>query len=165
MLPFRDMHSDLIEAVITPRFVPTCTTKLMTGLGKLASETGAPVQSHISESIDAVAFSTHLHPEVSCQLQIVWPSKVFVVCLLTGSDGQINLQNWRPREHAGNIDKSGHLCLSPFDQAFVSQLCVEQAVEAHVKRMCCSSKKATTCPSHDPSTRIVNPFALGSIVA
>lgn len=59
----RDLKSTLVEPVITPRFVPTCTPELLQGLGQIAAETGAPVQSHISESLDEVAFATHLHPE------------------------------------------------------------------------------------------------------
>jgi guanine deaminase len=40
----------LIEPVITPRFIPACTDELLTGLGKLAGETGCAVQTHCSES-------------------------------------------------------------------------------------------------------------------
>lgn len=36
--------------VITPRFIPSCTTELLSGLGKLARETGCHVQTHCSES-------------------------------------------------------------------------------------------------------------------
>ena len=40
----------LIEPVITPRFIPSCTNELLEGLGKLARETGCAVQTHCSES-------------------------------------------------------------------------------------------------------------------
>lgn len=40
----------LVEPVITPRFIPACTDKALEGLGRLAAETGAPVQTHCSES-------------------------------------------------------------------------------------------------------------------
>ena len=50
--------------MLTPRFVPSCTVELLKGLGDLAAETGAAVQSHISESLDEVAFAKALHPEV-----------------------------------------------------------------------------------------------------
>ncbi len=39
-----------IHAVITPRFIPACSDKLLRGLGALAAETGCPVQTHCSES-------------------------------------------------------------------------------------------------------------------
>ncbi len=41
---------DLIEPVITPRFIPACTDELLQGLGDLASETGCAIQTHCSES-------------------------------------------------------------------------------------------------------------------
>ena len=40
----------LIEAVITPRFIPACSDELLTGLGALAAESGCPIQTHCSES-------------------------------------------------------------------------------------------------------------------
>lgn len=40
----------LIEPVITPRFIPACTDELLTGLGRLALDTGCAVQTHCSES-------------------------------------------------------------------------------------------------------------------
>ena len=36
--------------VITPRFIPSCTDEALAGLGRLAAETGAHVQTHCSES-------------------------------------------------------------------------------------------------------------------
>ena len=57
------MKNSLLEPVITPRFVPTCTLELMAELGRLAAEHDVVVQSHISESLDEVAFVAHLHPE------------------------------------------------------------------------------------------------------
>ena len=43
-------ESGLILPVITPRFIPSCTDELLTGLGQLARETGCHVQTHCSES-------------------------------------------------------------------------------------------------------------------
>ena len=40
----------LILPVITPRFIPACTDKLLEALGRLARETGCHVQTHCSES-------------------------------------------------------------------------------------------------------------------
>jgi guanine deaminase len=42
--------SGLILPVITPRFIPSCTDELLSGLGRLARETGCHVQTHCSES-------------------------------------------------------------------------------------------------------------------
>lgn len=40
----------LVEPVVTPRFVPTCSLELLRGLAGIARETGARVQSHMCES-------------------------------------------------------------------------------------------------------------------
>lgn len=53
------LKDDNIHAVVTPRFVPTCTPELLQGLGKLAAELDVPVQSHISESFDEVSAARH----------------------------------------------------------------------------------------------------------
>jgi guanine deaminase len=42
--------SALIQPVITPRFIPSCTDELLQRLGRLAEETGCRVQTHCSES-------------------------------------------------------------------------------------------------------------------
>lgn len=39
-----------VKPVITPRFIPSCTDKCLDGLGEMAAETGAHVQTHVSES-------------------------------------------------------------------------------------------------------------------
>lgn len=44
-----DPHN-LVQPIITPRFIPACTDELLTGLGELASETGHLVQTHCSEN-------------------------------------------------------------------------------------------------------------------
>ncbi len=43
-------NNTLVEPAITPRFIPACSDAALKGLGKLAAETGAPVQTHCSES-------------------------------------------------------------------------------------------------------------------
>ncbi len=45
-------HARLIEPVLTPRFVPTCSDALLQGLGHLAEQTGVKVQSHLAEARD-----------------------------------------------------------------------------------------------------------------
>ncbi|KAF8311248.1 atrazine chlorohydrolase/guanine deaminase [Clavulina sp. PMI_390] len=51
-----DLHpyQRLVEPVITPRFVPTCSNELLEGLGNLAQTSGAKVQSHMAEARDMV---------------------------------------------------------------------------------------------------------------
>jgi guanine deaminase len=55
----------LVLPCVTPRFVPTCTSESMQGLGKVSHKYGLPVQSHLSESLNEIAFVKSLHPEAS----------------------------------------------------------------------------------------------------
>ncbi len=52
--------------ILTPRFTPSCTRTLMTGLSELAKEYGLPVQSHISENLSEIEWVKELEPDVSC---------------------------------------------------------------------------------------------------
>ncbi|MZQ96620.1 MAG: guanine deaminase [Acidaminobacter sp.] len=52
-----------VKPLITPRFVPTCTSELMRALGDLAAEYNVPVQTHISENQAEVDWVRELHPE------------------------------------------------------------------------------------------------------
>ena len=53
----------LVKPIITPRFVPSCTSELMRGLGELAKEYDVPVQSHLSENHGEIEWVSALHPE------------------------------------------------------------------------------------------------------
>mmetsp|Transcript_15896 Transcript_15896/g.62110 ORF Transcript_15896/g.62110 Transcript_15896/m.62110 type:complete len:475 (-) Transcript_15896:42-1466(-) len=55
----------LVQAVITPRFVPTCTSELMSKLGDIAKGSNLPIQSHISENPDEIEWVKSLHPDCS----------------------------------------------------------------------------------------------------
>lgn len=52
-----------VKPIITPRFVPTCSFKLLSELGKLAEKYKAPVQSHLSENKGEIEYVKELHPE------------------------------------------------------------------------------------------------------
>lgn len=41
--------SGLVEPIVTPRFIPSCTDAALTGLGELAAATGTRIQTHCSE--------------------------------------------------------------------------------------------------------------------
>ena len=47
-------HMTLVEPVLTPRFVPTCSDELLQGLGRLSAEQNLRVQSHMAEAHDQV---------------------------------------------------------------------------------------------------------------
>lgn len=50
-------HLKLVAPCITPRFIPTCSKELLSGLGAMAKEENVDIQSHLSESSDEVAFT------------------------------------------------------------------------------------------------------------
>lgn len=52
--------------IITPRFIPSCTSTLLEALGKEVREQHLPVQSHLSENLGEIAFVKQLMPEASC---------------------------------------------------------------------------------------------------
>jgi len=56
-------ENELVKPIITPRFVPHCTTELQKGLGKLSLKYNVPVQSHLSENRDEIEWVKKLHPE------------------------------------------------------------------------------------------------------
>ncbi|KAJ7677483.1 hypothetical protein B0H17DRAFT_944950 [Mycena rosella] len=47
-------HERLVEPVLTPRFVPTCSDELLVGLGKLSAAENLKIQSHLAEAHDQV---------------------------------------------------------------------------------------------------------------
>lgn len=54
---------DNVKPIITPRFVPSCTEKLMKSLGDLADKYDVKIQSHVSENRDEIKFVKALHPD------------------------------------------------------------------------------------------------------
>jgi guanine deaminase len=52
-----------VKPIVTPRFVPTCTPRIMSELGNLAKKYNCVVQSHISENMEEVKWVRELHPE------------------------------------------------------------------------------------------------------
>ncbi|GAB9475264.1 Guanine deaminase, partial [Globisporangium polare] len=59
-------RNELVQPVLTPRFIPTCSLELLRGLGDLAAQYeydgGLHIQSHAAESLDEEAFVESLHP-------------------------------------------------------------------------------------------------------
>lgn len=47
-------HRRLVEPVITPRFVPTCSDEVLTGLGAMSEVRSLRIQSHLAEAHDQV---------------------------------------------------------------------------------------------------------------
>eukprot|EP01098_Paradermamoeba_levis_P005229 TRINITY_DN2220_c0_g1_i1.p1 TRINITY_DN2220_c0_g1~~TRINITY_DN2220_c0_g1_i1.p1 ORF type:complete len:476 (-),score=150.36 TRINITY_DN2220_c0_g1_i1:78-1454(-) len=55
--------SQLVLPIITPRFAPTCSIPLLTGVGELADRHQLPIQSHISENEKEVEWVKSLFPQ------------------------------------------------------------------------------------------------------
>lgn len=58
-----------VKPIITPRYVPTCSSELLEGLGQLAARYHVPVQSHLSEGLDEIKWVNELEPGLSCYAQ------------------------------------------------------------------------------------------------
>lgn len=55
--------SSIVKPIVTPRFVPTCSNELLSGLGKLCNKYNTPAQSHLSENKSEIEWVKTLHPE------------------------------------------------------------------------------------------------------
>ncbi|KAF3908433.1 hypothetical protein ABW21_db0202032 [Orbilia brochopaga] len=54
--------SAIVRPVVTPRFIPTCSSELLKGLGDIAQKYDCFVQSHAAESVDEEALVQIQHP-------------------------------------------------------------------------------------------------------
>ena len=52
-----------VKPAVTPRFIPTCSSKLLEGVGKLAEEFDVPIHSHISEDLGEMQIVRERYPE------------------------------------------------------------------------------------------------------
>lgn len=60
------VEDGLVRPIITPRFVPSCTPEMLRACGELAAKYQLPVQSHLSENKDEIAWVKELEPESTC---------------------------------------------------------------------------------------------------
>ncbi|MCJ1384163.1 hypothetical protein MMC17_007279 [Xylographa soralifera] len=65
-----DAGEGLVGPILTPRFAPSCTAELLSGLGELQKNTGLRVQTHISENLPEVALVQQLFPEQSSYTEV-----------------------------------------------------------------------------------------------
>ena len=56
----------LVRAIVTPRFIPSCSEKMSRALGALAKERQLPVQSHLSENMSEIEWVRQLEPLSTC---------------------------------------------------------------------------------------------------
>lgn len=67
----REWQEDpLVRPILTPRFAPSVTRELLAGLGELAREYQLPVQSHLAENREEVAWVAGLFPERASYLDV-----------------------------------------------------------------------------------------------
>ena len=55
----------LVRPIVTPRFIPSCTSQMLEACGQMASKYNLPVQSHLSENHDEIAWVAELEPQSS----------------------------------------------------------------------------------------------------
>ena len=51
------------KPILTPRFIPSCSRPLLEALGRIKKERALPLQSHLSENLEEIAFVKALFPE------------------------------------------------------------------------------------------------------
>ena len=61
----KDQLKPLVNYIVSPRFVPSTTAELMKNLGNLSEKYNLPIQSHLDENRDEIAWVESLHPEVN----------------------------------------------------------------------------------------------------
>ena len=64
------INNKYAKPIITPRFAPTCSDKLLKGLGEIGKKYNVGVQTHIEESIWESNEALNCHPNYSCDMEI-----------------------------------------------------------------------------------------------
>ncbi len=64
--PADDALPQLVRPIVTPRFVPSCTSEMLHACGELAAKYQLPVQSHLSENKDEIAWVQTLEKGSTC---------------------------------------------------------------------------------------------------
>ncbi len=54
----------LVKPALTPRFIPTCSSQLLEGVGKLAEKYDIPIHSHISEDLGEMSVVRKRYPDI-----------------------------------------------------------------------------------------------------
>ena len=56
----------MVKPIVTPRFIPSCTPAMLQSMGDMAAQYGMPVQSHLSENKQEIAWVKELEPQSTC---------------------------------------------------------------------------------------------------
>ncbi|KAL5614327.1 hypothetical protein BROUX41_004433 [Berkeleyomyces rouxiae] len=65
-----DPTYEIVKPILTPRFAPSCSRESLSILGKIAAETGLPVQTHISENKAECQLVGSLFPEAGSYAKV-----------------------------------------------------------------------------------------------
>ena len=65
------------KPILTPRFAPTCSGELLTGLGKLAKKYDVGMQTHLVESLWEKKETLRLFPDCSCDTEVYEKAGLF----------------------------------------------------------------------------------------
>ena len=52
-----------VRPIITPRFIPSCSDRLLSELGRIAADYGLPIQSHLDENLSEIEWVSSLCPD------------------------------------------------------------------------------------------------------
>lgn len=58
-----DLDDSLVKPIITPRFAPSCSSSLMSEIGKIAKTEDLHIQTHLSENFDEIKWVKNLFPD------------------------------------------------------------------------------------------------------
>lgn len=91
-----DMNDPLAVPVVTPRFVPTCTSDLMHNLADISDRETIPVQTHMNENKGEIAWVKELHPECDSYADVydshgLMHERTYVAHCIHCSNGEIDL--------------------------------------------------------------------------
>lgn len=54
-----------VKPIVTPRFIPTCSSDLLYGVGQIAKQYGLKIQSHCSEDLGQIELSRKRYPDIN----------------------------------------------------------------------------------------------------
>lgn len=66
-----------VKPIITPRFAPTASTKMLEALGTLAADYHLPVQSHLSETEEEIKWVKEVHPDYTTYADVYYHNGLF----------------------------------------------------------------------------------------
>ena len=91
------------QPILTPRFTPACTRKLMDGLGRIAAERHLPVQSHLSENRREIEWVSELEKDAAFYGETYDRSGLF------GSNGKCIMAHcvWSTEDEIALLKKRG----------------------------------------------------------